>query len=149
MGCYGIGINRIMASAIELYNDANGIIWPISIAPYEVILTTVNQEDPEVSEAADKLYDDLKRAGVDVLYDDRDLRAGVKFKDADLIGIPVRVTVGKKALAERQRRAQAAHRAPEPERAGGRGGAESHRVGRVAQEQAEGIEAALKPVCGN
>ena len=100
MGCYGIGINRIMASAIELYNDANGIIWPINIAPFEVLMTTVNQEDPMVSTAAEKLYDSLKWAGVDVLYDDRDLRAGVKFKDADLIGIPVRVTIGKKSLAE-------------------------------------------------
>ncbi len=99
MGCYGIGINRIMASAIELYNDENGIIWPINIAPYEVILTTVNQEDPEVKAASEKLYDSLTQAGVEVLYDDRDLRAGVKFKDADLIGIPIRVTVGKKALA--------------------------------------------------
>jgi prolyl-tRNA synthetase len=100
MGCYGIGINRIMASAIELYNDANGIIWPINIAPYEVLMTTVNQEDPEVSAAAEKLYGSLTLEGVEVLYDDRDLRAGVKFKDADLIGIPVRITVGKKSLAE-------------------------------------------------
>jgi prolyl-tRNA synthetase len=99
MGCYGIGINRIMASAIELYHDDNGILWPINIAPFEVILTTVNQEDPEVSATAEKLYADLTQAGVDVLFDDRDLRAGVKFKDADLIGIPIRVTIGKKALA--------------------------------------------------
>jgi prolyl-tRNA synthetase len=100
MGCYGIGINRIMASAIELYNDANGIVWPISIAPFEVLITTVNQEDPEVGQAAEKIYNELAQTGIEVLYDDRDLRAGVKFKDADLIGIPVRVTVGKKSLSQ-------------------------------------------------
>ena len=100
MGCYGIGINRIMASAIELYNDANGIIWPISIAPFEVLITPVNQDDEAVSAAAEKIYTELKDAGVEVLLDDRALRGGVKFKDADLIGIPIRVTVGKKSVAE-------------------------------------------------
>jgi len=100
MGCYGIGINRIVASAIELRNDRDGIIWPISIAPFEVIITSVNQEDPDVAKTADKIYRDLLDAGVDSLYDDRDQRAGVKFKDADLIGIPIRVTVGKKSIAE-------------------------------------------------
>jgi prolyl-tRNA synthetase len=100
MGCYGIGINRIVASAIEIGNDENGIIWPISIAPFEVIIVAVNYDDPDVAKAADSIYDKLTEAGVEVLLDDRDERAGVKFKDADLIGIPVRVTVGKKALAE-------------------------------------------------
>jgi prolyl-tRNA synthetase len=100
MGCYGIGINRILASAIELGNDANGIIWPISIAPFEVIITSVNQEDQRVAQTAEKIYQQLLDKGIDVLLDDRDLRAGVKFKDADLIGIPVRVTVGQKSLAE-------------------------------------------------
>jgi prolyl-tRNA synthetase len=100
MGCYGIGINRIMASAIELGNDENGIIFPISIAPFEVIITSVNQEDPNVAQTAEKIYQQLLEKGIDVLLDDRDLRAGVKFKDADLIGIPVRVTVGQKSLAE-------------------------------------------------
>lgn len=100
MGCYGIGINRIMASAIELYHDDNGIVWPISIAPFEVLITPVNQDDAAVSEAAERIYTELKAAGVDVLIDDRDLRGGVKFKDADLIGIPVRVTVGKKSVVE-------------------------------------------------
>lgn len=100
MGCYGIGINRIMASAIELYHDDNGIIWPISIAPFEVLITPVNQDDPAVSGVAEKIYADLKAAGVEVLIDDRDLRGGVKFKDADLIGIPIRVTVGKKSVVE-------------------------------------------------
>jgi prolyl-tRNA synthetase len=100
MGCYGIGINRIMASAIELYNDENGIIWPISIAPFEVIVTPVNQDDPDVVRVSEEIYGKLQEAGVEVLLDDRDLRGGIKFKDADLIGIPVRVTVGKKSVVE-------------------------------------------------
>jgi len=100
MGCYGIGINRILASAIELGNDDNGIIWPISIAPFEVLVTCVNQDEAEVARTAENIYQQLLDAGVDVLYDDRVLRGGVKFKDADLIGIPIRVTVGKKSLAE-------------------------------------------------
>jgi len=99
MGCYGIGINRIIASAIEAGNDADGIIWPVSIAPFEVIITTAGNDEQIVTPAA-KLYDDLISAGVDVLYDDRDMRGGVKFKDADLIGIPVRITIGKKSLAD-------------------------------------------------
>jgi len=98
MGCYGIGINRIVASAIEAANDANGIIFPISIAPFEVIVVSLNQDDAEVASTAEKIYNDLKTSGIEVLLDDRDERAGVKFKDADLIGIPVRITVGKKAL---------------------------------------------------
>ncbi len=100
MGCYGIGINRILASAIELGNDNNGIIWPISIAPFEVIVTSVNQDDDNVAKVAENIYKELLHNGVDVLLDDRVLRGGVKFKDADLIGIPVRVTVGKKSVAE-------------------------------------------------
>jgi prolyl-tRNA synthetase len=100
MGCYGIGINRILASAIELGNDDNGIIWPVSIAPFEVLVTCVNQNDEEVAGAAQDIYEQLLSNGIDVLLDDRVLRGGVKFKDADLIGIPVRVTVGKKSLAE-------------------------------------------------
>jgi prolyl-tRNA synthetase len=100
MGCYGIGINRILASAIELGNDQNGIIWPISIAPVEVIITCANQEDDGVTGAAEKIYQQLLSAGIDVLLDDRPIHGGAKFKDADLIGIPIRVTVGKKSLAE-------------------------------------------------
>lgn len=100
MGCYGIGINRILASAIELYNDENGIIWPISIAPFEVIVTPVNQDDADVVRVSQELYDKLTAAGVEVLLDDRDLRGGIKFKDADLIGIPIRITVGKKSVVE-------------------------------------------------
>jgi prolyl-tRNA synthetase len=98
MGCYGIGINRIMASAIELGNDKDGIIWPISIAPWEVIITPAVTDD-DITPAVEKIYTDLKARGVDVIIDDRDVRAGVKFKDADLLGIPVRVTLGKKSFA--------------------------------------------------
>jgi prolyl-tRNA synthetase len=100
MGCYGIGINRIMASAIELGNDTKGIIWPITIAPFEVIVTSVNQEDPKVAKTAENIYQQLLGRGIDVLLDDRPLRGGIKFKDADLIGIPVRITIGKKSLAD-------------------------------------------------
>jgi len=100
MGCYGIGINRILASAIEISSDADGIIWPISIAPFEVLITSVNQDDERVAGVAEGIYKDLLDAGVEALLDDRDVRGGVKFKDADLLGIPVRVTVGKKSVAE-------------------------------------------------
>lgn len=100
MGCYGIGINRIIASAIEASNDKDGIIWPISIAPFEVLVTSVNQNDQQVAEAAEDIYRQLREQNIDVLLDDRKARGGVKFKDADLIGIPIRVTVGKRALTE-------------------------------------------------
>ena len=100
MGCYGIGINRILASAVELGNDGNGIIWPISIAPFEVLITCVNQDDDKVARVAETLYQQLLDAGVEVLYDDRSLRGGVKFKDADLIGIPIRLTIGKRSVGE-------------------------------------------------
>jgi prolyl-tRNA synthetase len=100
MGCYGIGINRILASAIEIGNDKDGIIWPISIAPFEVLVTCVNQDDRELVKVAENMYEQLLGRGVDVLLDDRDLRGGVKFKDADLLGIPVRITVGQKSVAD-------------------------------------------------
>ncbi len=100
MGCYGIGINRIVASAIETGNDENGIIFPISVAPFEVIVTSVNQDDKEVVNTAEEIYEQLLDKGIDVLLDDRDIRGGVKFKDADLLGIPVRVTVGSKSVKE-------------------------------------------------
>ena len=100
MGCYGIGINRIMASAIEMRFDKDGINWPISIAPFEVIVTPVNQEDEQIGGAAEAIYKELSAAGLEVLLDDRDVRGGVKFKDADLLGIPVRITIGKKSIAE-------------------------------------------------
>jgi prolyl-tRNA synthetase len=96
MGSYGIGIERIMAAAIELHHDADGIIWPRAIAPFDVVVTVTNIKQQELTEAGERLYADLRRAGLEVLLDDRDERAGVKFKDADLIGIPYRITVGKK-----------------------------------------------------
>jgi prolyl-tRNA synthetase len=99
MGCYGIGINRIVASAIEISRDDDGIIWPISIASYEVIIVPAGNNE-EIIKAAEKLYNELTAAGVEVLLDDRDARGGVKFKDADLIGIPIRITIGAKSIAE-------------------------------------------------
>jgi prolyl-tRNA synthetase len=101
MGCYGIGINRIIASAIENGHDENGMILPITIAPWEVIVTPAGKEE-EVMAAAEAIYLQLLELGVEALFDDRDARGGVKFKDADLLGIPIRVTVGKKTLAEGQ-----------------------------------------------
>lgn len=96
MGSYGIGVERIITAAIEQNNDADGIIWPNSISPFDVVVTLTNVKDEKLREAGEKLYADLRHAGLDVLLDDRDERAGVKFKDADLIGIPFRVTIGKK-----------------------------------------------------
>ena len=95
MGCYGIGISRTAAAAVEAHNDEQGIKWPISIAPYHVVIVPVNIQDKLQMETAEKMYEELKKAGVEVVLDDRDERAGVKFKDADLIGFPYRVTVGK------------------------------------------------------
>ncbi|MBN1382736.1 MAG: proline--tRNA ligase [Deltaproteobacteria bacterium] len=100
MGCYGIGIGRTVAAAIEQNNDQDGIIWPVPIAPFEVIITPVNMNEAALAETAEKMYKLLMDRQVDVLLDDRDERAGVKFKDADLIGIPLRVTIGPKKLAE-------------------------------------------------
>jgi prolyl-tRNA synthetase len=100
MGCYGIGVNRIVASAIEQNNDKDGIIWPRAIAPYEVAVLSLNVTNEEVSKTAEACYTSLLEAGMDVIYDDRDARAGVKFKDADLVGFPVRVAVGEKSLAK-------------------------------------------------
>jgi len=96
MGSYGIGVERILVAAIEQQHDDDGIIWPQSLAPFDVVVTITNMKQDDLREAGEKLYHDLQRAGFDVLLDDRDERAGVKFKDADLIGIPYRVTVGKK-----------------------------------------------------
>ncbi len=96
MGSYGIGVERIITAAIEQNHDADGIIWPKTIAPFDVVVTVTNMKDEKLRETGEKLYKDLMRAGLDALLDDRDERAGVKFKDADLIGIPYRVTIGKK-----------------------------------------------------
>jgi len=100
MGSYGIGVERIITAAIEQHNDADGIIWPKSITPFDVVVTITNIKDEKLRQAAEKLYDDLRHAGLDVLLDDRDERAGVKFKDADLIGVPYRITLGKKIADE-------------------------------------------------
>jgi len=104
MGCYGIGVNRIIAMAIEqpAGHDANGCIFPVSIAPFEVEIVPLNYEKPAVAEAANAIYDTLRTQGVDVLLDDRNERPGVKFKDSDLLGIPLRVVVGEKGLAAGQ-----------------------------------------------
>jgi prolyl-tRNA synthetase len=99
MGSYGIGVERILAAAIELHHDADGIAWPMAIAPFHATVLTLGKE-PELARAAEEAGAALARAGMDVLYDDREERAGVKFKDADLLGIPLRVAVGKKGLAE-------------------------------------------------
>jgi prolyl-tRNA synthetase len=98
MGCYGIGVSRLVATTIEQHNDENGIRWPMSIAPYQVHLVTIGREDAVLAKGRE-LHDALENAGVEVLWDDRDERPGVKFKDADLIGVPLRVTIGAKGLA--------------------------------------------------
>jgi len=100
MGCYGIGVSRIVAAAIEQSHDQNGIIWPLPIAPFQVLILPVNYEHEKIRTISNRIYKQLESAGYEVLMDDRDERAGVKFKDADLIGIPIRVTVGEKTLAK-------------------------------------------------
>ncbi len=102
MGCYGLGIGRTIAAAIEQNHDADGIIWPRPLAPFAVLLIALNTNEPSVCEFADNLYRELLGRGIEVLYDDRPERPGVKFKDADLVGIPLRLIVGQKALAEGQ-----------------------------------------------
>ncbi len=99
MGSYGIGIERILTAAIEQSNDANGFWLPPSIAPFTVVVTVTNASDAALRETGEKLAAELEAAGLDVLLDDRDERAGVKFKDADLVGIPFRINVGKKAAS--------------------------------------------------
>jgi len=98
MGCYGLGVGRTVAAAVEQNHDDKGIIWPLPLAPYEVLLAVLNADRPEVVEAADGVFLELEEAGLDVLYDDRSERPGVKFNDMDLIGFPVRVVVGKRGL---------------------------------------------------
>jgi prolyl-tRNA synthetase len=96
MGSYGIGVERIITAAIEQNHDADGIIWPKSLTPFDVVVTVTNMKDEKLRAVGEKLYQELLDAGLQVLLDDREERAGVKFKDADLIGIPYRVTIGKK-----------------------------------------------------
>ena len=99
MGCYGVGVSRFVAAAIEQNNDERGIIWPEPIAPYNVAIVPINMpKSPRVREAAEALYEQLLSLGVDVLFDDRDARPGVKFADCDLLGIPHRVVIGERAL---------------------------------------------------
>ncbi len=100
MGCYGVGVSRTMAAAIEQNNDKDGMIWPVAIAPYEVLVVPVNTKDQASTEKAEEIYSELQRAGIETVIDDRNERPGVKFKDADLIGYPLRVVVGPKTLAE-------------------------------------------------
>lgn len=97
MGCYGVGVSRTLAAIVEQHHDEHGIIWPMSVAPYHAIITIVNTNDADQAALAEEVYEELQKAGVEVLLDDRKERPGVKFKDADVLGIPVRITVGKKA----------------------------------------------------
>jgi prolyl-tRNA synthetase len=100
MGSYGIGVERGMAAVVEASHDENGIIWPVSVAPYEVVITVVRADDAGTIEAADRLYAELTESGIEALLDDREERPGVKFADAELIGIPYRVTVGPRGVAD-------------------------------------------------
>ena len=102
MGCYGVGVSRTMAAAIEQYHDSDGIIWPAAIAPYQIVIVPINIKDESQMALCEKLYGELTEAGMEVVLDDRDERSGVKFKDADLIGFPLRITIGPKALKENQ-----------------------------------------------
>ena len=102
MGCYGIGVGRTMAAAIEQNNDEHGIIWPRAIAPFEVVVVAVNAKKEEQLQYAEAVYGECRQAGIDTLLDDRKERAGVKFADCDLIGYPVRVVIGPKAVEEGQ-----------------------------------------------
>ncbi len=97
MGCYGIGVSRTVAAILEQHHDENGIVWPKAVAPFDLHLLTLNAKKAEQSELGTELYASLRKAGFDVLYDDRKERAGVKFKDSDLFGLPVRIACGKKA----------------------------------------------------
>jgi prolyl-tRNA synthetase len=99
MGCYGIGVERAMAACVEVHHDDKGIVWPIAVAPFEAVVVVAQQNDAAVAEAGEQAYKRLLDAGVDVIIDDRDVRAGVKFSDAELVGIPLRVTIGKRGVA--------------------------------------------------
>ena len=97
MGCYGIGVSRLLAAIIEQNHDEHGLIWPKSVTPFDIHLIAVNMKDDHQRALAEEVYQRLLDNGYDVLFDDRDERAGVKFKDADLIGIPLRLVIGKKS----------------------------------------------------
>ena len=96
MGCYGLGLGRVLASIVEQNNDENGLIFSANIAPYQVAIVQIDMKDEKQSETANQLYENLKSKGFDVIFDDREERPGVKFKDMDLIGVPFRITIGKK-----------------------------------------------------
>jgi prolyl-tRNA synthetase len=100
MGCYGIGVSRVVAACIEQNHDEHGIIFPVPLAPYQVIILNLGAQDEKITACAEKLYAELRQAGIDVLLDDRDERPGAKFKDADLLGAPFRLTVGKTFLTK-------------------------------------------------
>ena len=100
MGCYGIGVSRTVAAAIEQNHDENGIIFPLPLAPFQVIILNLDPKNEKISGAADALYRALQEDSIEVLLDDRDERPGIKFKDADLIGIPIRVTIGRRSLQD-------------------------------------------------
>jgi len=100
MGCYGIGVSRTVAASIEQNHDENGIIFPLPLAPFQAIILNLDPKTEEISIAAETFYRQLQQAGLEVLLDDRDERPGIKFKDADLIGIPYRITIGKRFLQE-------------------------------------------------
>ena len=110
MGCYGIGVTRVVASIVETCHDENGIIWPINVAPYTVQIIPLNVSDAEVMKVTNRIYGELTEAGIDVLMDDRDQRPGFKFKDADLIGIPLRDHHRRQGPGRRHRRNQIANR---------------------------------------
>ncbi|MBU1913506.1 MAG: proline--tRNA ligase [Candidatus Omnitrophica bacterium] len=98
MGCYGIGVNRIMATAIEIHNDNKGIIWPLAIAPFQVLIIPINYKEESVRKATDAIYEELNKAGIETLLDDRDESAGIKFNDAELIGMPFSIVIGDRGL---------------------------------------------------
>jgi prolyl-tRNA synthetase len=99
MGCYGIGVERAMATCVEVHHDAKCIVWPVSVAPFEAVVVVAQQNDGGVAEAGERAYQALLDAGVDVIIDDRPDRAGVKFSDAELVGIPFRITIGRRGVA--------------------------------------------------
>jgi prolyl-tRNA synthetase len=100
MGCYGIGVERAMAAIVERYHDERGIVWPVAVAPFSVVVTVAQSEDPESAKVGESVYEQLTGAGIEVILDDRAERAGVKFRDAEITGMPFRVTVGKRGLAD-------------------------------------------------
>ncbi len=130
MGCYGIGINRIAASLIETSNDKNGIIWPLSIAPYRVLIVALNMANDDVKKTAEDIYKRLAKKGYDLLYDDRNESAGIKFKDADLIGIPMQIVIGEKNASK------------------GIVEIKMRKTGKVEQVKSQDIESRLKTILG-